>query len=412
MRALWLTSSYPRDPSDASGVFLHTWARALVSRGMEIRVIAPGAPGVAGREELDGVEVIRFPYYFPRSKQRLAYRNEGFLGGLQADRWSRVQIVPFLANFARYAWREARDADLIHAFWTPMGAIGLLVRLLRVRPLVLSPLGSDLRFLPDVFNRTVIGLSQAVVAGGDQCTEVYDRLIGMMREAPYPIFLPIDEPQLDAGDGDAFRREQGIKDERVVTFVGRLCEGKDPLTFLRAAPFLLSHRPGIRFVMVGGGPLLSALRATRAELGLEREVIFTGVRRDIGSILKASDVFVSLSPESNCWSTTIAEAMHMGVPCVVSDTGLERRLFPHREAAWLVPPRDPQALAGALDCVLGDVKVSKQLSEGGRDLLQTHRRKDDLILQDTMDMYESVIRAHGSAPRLLTARGFRSWTDE
>jgi glycosyltransferase involved in cell wall biosynthesis len=129
-------------------------------------------------------------------------------------------------------------------------------------------------------------------------------------------------------------------------------------------------------------------------------VIFTGARGDIGSILEASDVFVSLNLVDNCWATTIAEAMYLGVPCVLSKGGAgtgsasrEERLFPHAEAAWLVPQRDPEALARALDRILADRDLAGRLAEGGRALLAAHRRRDDLILDDTLTLYESV--THG-----------------
>ncbi len=389
MRALWLTSSYPRYAGDHAGIFLHRWARGLVSRGVEVRVVAPGCPGAPNRERIDGVEVIRFRYAWPRSRQRLAYRSAGLMVGLSGA--GKAQIAPFAASFLWHALRESRDADLIHAFWTPMGAIALATRILRRCPVVLSPLGTDLRVLPRVFNRTVIAGAQAVVAGGGPCTEVYDRLGKLTTKPLHRIFLPLDEPTLDAGDGDAFRREFEIKDERVVSFIARMYDLKDPWTMLQATPLVLVARPGVRFVMVGDGPLLPSLREAAKLLGVEREVIFTGARSDIGSILKASDAFVSLNLEDNCWATTIAEAMHLGVPCIVSDGGAERKLFPHGDAAWLIPQQDPRALARVIDRLLSNGEMAKRLTEGGRALLAAHRRRDDLIFDDTITLYESVI---------------------
>jgi glycosyltransferase involved in cell wall biosynthesis len=394
MRALWLTSSYPRHGTDHAGIFLHRWARKLAGEGVALRVLSPGAPGAAPQEWIDGVEIVRFPYVWPRAKERLAYGSAGLVEGIRRDRAAAAQLLPFAASFLWHALRESRDADLLHAFWTPMGALALAARALRRRPVILSPLGTDLRALPAAFNRIVIAGARAVVAGGGPCTEVHDRLAGLTRKPLHPIFLPIAEEALEAGDGDAFRREYDIKDERVVAFVARMYEQKDPWTLLRAAPHLLERRPGTRFVFVGDGPLLPHLRKAAGSLGIAREVIFTGARIDIGSILKASDVFVSLNLEDNCWATTIAEAMHLGVPCVVSDGGLERKLFPHGAAAWLVPQQEPEALAEALDRILADRELAGELAEGGRALLETHRRRDGLIVEDTLRLYESVI--HGT----------------
>ena len=109
---------------------------------------------------------------------------------------------------------------------------------------------------------------------------------------------------------------------------------------------------------------------------------------------KASDVFVSLNQLDNCWATTIAEAMHLRVPCVLSDGGEERKLFPHGDAAWLVPQADPRGLSDALDRILEDHELAERLATGGQGLLAAHRRRDDLILDDTIALYESV--THGA----------------
>lgn len=393
MRALWLTSSYPRHAGDHAGIFLHRWARGLVSRGVDVRVIAPGWKDAPGRERLEGVEVIRFPYVWPRRLERLAYGDAGMMVGFGRDRGAAAQLVPFAASMAWHAVRAAGEADLLHAFWTPMGAVALAAGALRRKPVVLSPLGTDLRALPRAFNQAVIRRAGAIVAGGGPGTEVHDRLEAMTAKPLHRIFLPLDEATLEAGDGDAFRREFGIKDERVVTFIARMYDLKDPWTLLDAAVLLLARRPATKVVFVGDGPLLLSLREGAKSRGLERDTIFTGARGDVGSILKASDVFVSLNLVDNCWATTIAEAMCLGVPCVISNGGPEENLFPHGEAAWLVPQRDPQALALTLDRVLGDGEIASRIAAGGRALLEAHRRRDDLILDDTLTLYESV--THG-----------------
>ncbi|MDP3939991.1 MAG: glycosyltransferase [Deltaproteobacteria bacterium] len=394
MRALWLTSSYPRSTEDHAGIFLHRWARGLVRRGVAVRVLAPGAPDAPAREMLDGVEVVRFSYFWPRWKQRLAYGRAGLMVGLKDSPLAQAQLPTFAASLFWNTLRECGDADALHAFWTPMGAVALAVRQLRRRPVVLSPLGTDLRSLPRSFNRVVVAGAQAIVAGGGAGTEVHDRLATMTRKPLHPIFLPIDEAGLDAADGEAFRNELGLKREPVVTFIARMYEQKDPWTFLDAAPLILAKRPRTRFVMVGDGPLLPLLREGAKARGIWDSTFLTGARNDVGAILKASNVFVSLNLLDNCWATTIAEAMHLGVPCVVSDGGQERKLFPDGDAALLVPQEDPAALAGAVLRILSKRDLTARLAEGGRGLLAAHRRQDDLIVEDTINLYQSVTNGH------------------
>ena len=73
MRVVFLTHNYPRFAGDVSGAFLATLARALVRRGVEVRVVAPSDEGKGGAEELDGVTVRRVRYA-SAARETLAYR--------------------------------------------------------------------------------------------------------------------------------------------------------------------------------------------------------------------------------------------------------------------------------------------------------------------------------------------------
>jgi hypothetical protein len=156
---------------------------------VDLRVIAPGWRDAPARERLDGVEVVRFQYVWPRRLERLAYGDAGLMVGMGRDRATAAQLLPFAASMAWHALRLAGGADLIHAFWTPMGAVALAAGALRRRPVVLSPLGTDLRTLPGVFNRAVIRGARAIVAGGGPGTEVHDRLAAMTGK-PLPDLPP------------------------------------------------------------------------------------------------------------------------------------------------------------------------------------------------------------------------------
>ena len=71
MRILLTASTFPLRPDDALPGFVFGLARALAARD-EVTVLAPGAPGAAAFEEWSGVRVRRFPYFWPRSFERLA----------------------------------------------------------------------------------------------------------------------------------------------------------------------------------------------------------------------------------------------------------------------------------------------------------------------------------------------------
>jgi glycosyltransferase involved in cell wall biosynthesis len=70
-----------------------------------------------------------------------------------------------------------------------------------------------------------------------------------------------------------------------------------------------------------------------------------------------ADIFVLPSRgEYETWGLAVNEAMHMGVPCLVSDrVGCQSDLVSDRETGWVFEAGEPGALKRALSAALGDI---------------------------------------------------------
>jgi glycosyltransferase involved in cell wall biosynthesis len=64
--------------------------------------------------------------------------------------------------------------------------------------------------------------------------------------------------------------------------------------------------------------------------------------------------------------TSLLEALAMGRPLVASDRPILHDYVTHEETALLAPPEDPEALAAAVERVLGDAELAQRLGEAGR----------------------------------------------
>ncbi|HEX7302907.1 glycosyltransferase [Lentzea sp.] len=132
-------------------------------------------------------------------------------------------------------------------------------------------------------------------------------------------------------------------------FVGRLINGKGVADLLDATAAV--HREGVdlKLRLCGDGPAAAELRAKVASLGLTEHVEFLGaVDHDTAlSEMAAATVFVNPS-----WTeglpTTVLEAAAIGVTVVATDVGGTAEIVEDGVTGWLVPPRDPAALAAAL----------------------------------------------------------------
>jgi len=149
----------------------------------------------------------------------------------------------------------------------------------------------------------------------------------------------------------------------VVLAVGRLAEQKGFGTLLEAAARWRDIRPEPVLIIVGKGPLEAELKGLAAALGLTVE--FAGPRSDVPELLAAAAVFVSPST----WEgqpLVLQEALRAGVPIVATRVGGTPALV-GEDAALLVPPGDPERLAGAVRAVLTDPALAARLRSAAAD---------------------------------------------
>ena len=176
----------------------------------------------------------------------------------------------------------------------------------------------------------------------------------------------------DGGDASAFR--SGLPGgRRAAPLVGthallRPRKGREDL--LRAPPTILRAHPSGTFVVVGGPErpdYPSALRQLCLDLGIADSVVFTGHRDDIADVLAALDVFVLPSLFGEGLPLALLEAMAAGRAAVATDTEGIREVVESGRTGLLVPPRDPESLAGAVNALLSDPSRRSELGTAARE---------------------------------------------
>lgn len=162
------------------------------------------------------------------------------------------------------------------------------------------------------------------------------------------------------------RRALGIEpDAMVIGTVGRLVEVKAQHIALHALARLKASGLDARFVLVGGGPLRSALEELASTLGVSDRVMLCGERSDVPMVLEAFDIFV-LTSHSEGLSNTIQEAMASALPVVATRVGGSIELIRDGEDGLLVPPSDPEALAASLSSLLLDLSLRLRIGTSAR----------------------------------------------
>jgi glycosyltransferase involved in cell wall biosynthesis len=130
--------------------------------------------------------------------------------------------------------------------------------------------------------------------------------------------------------------------------VARMDPQKDHGNILHAFALVLKTHPGSKLILCGSNVTVDnvQLQAWINQYGVNDRVELLGPRQDIPNILNSLDVFVLGSCGGEAFPLVLGEAMACGVPCVTTDVGDSARIV--GDTGWIVPPRDPQALASAI----------------------------------------------------------------
>ena len=178
------------------------------------------------------------------------------------------------------------------------------------------------------------------------------------------IYNGVDLERFRPVDKGAARRALGLSQGPVVGTVAALVPVKGLEYLLEAAHIVRSEVPEVVLTIAGGGALEGTLRRRAKDLGVE--VRFLGPRKDVSLVLSALDVFV-LPSLSEGMGLSLMEAMAAGLPVVATEVGGVPELVVDGETGVLVPPGDPDALAGAiLDCI-GDREKAVEMGRRGKE---------------------------------------------
>lgn len=164
-----------------------------------------------------------------------------------------------------------------------------------------------------------------------------------------------------AADADA----QGKRSFLIGT-VARLSPEKGIDTLLDAAKIVVTSYPSARFVIAGTGPLERELAQKVRDLRLENCVRMVGFVDNVPGLFSGLDLYV-LPSDTEGIPLALLEAMAAGLPVVATRVGGVPEVVVDGVTGFLVPPRQPKALAQAIVRLLVDPDLAKSMGASGRE---------------------------------------------
>jgi len=179
----------------------------------------------------------------------------------------------------------------------------------------------------------------------------------------------------------------------VILLPGRITRWKGHAELIEAIRRL--NRRDLQVLFVGNDAQKPAFRQELLTLidalGLGGVFHFVGDCRDMPAGFMLADVVVSASIEPEGFGRVAAEAQAMGRPLIATDHGGSRETVIDRETGWLVPPRDPDAMAEAIAAALS-LSETERMDLATRSRAWIASRFDTKFMTDaTLRVYEEVV---------------------
>ena len=358
-KLLLFTSTFPRWEDDTAT------PRFVLELGVELRryfdvyALAPHTPGAAKSENLEGIHVIRFPYFFPESKQCLAY-GTGMMASLKSNSWAWLQVPSFL--FCQ--WRALRkvirkyNIDIVNSHWMiPQGFISSLLPsdLSCKQVLTIHAAGLfALRRLPlgKPMAQRIVKRSDLIYSVSSYNQQMLEQLVRHKvdcRILPMGIDTYYYENHSDPA---AFRSQLNLPSGKIILYVGKLNEKKGVIYLIKAFHSLAPNQPDCHLVIVGTGLLEEALKRETQRLGLESRVTFAGQqgKEVVKNYFHSADLVVVPSiidstGETEGLPVVLLESLACGKPVVATRVAGAPDVIVDGHNGFLAKPADGKDLA-------------------------------------------------------------------
>jgi D-inositol-3-phosphate glycosyltransferase len=322
----------------------------------------------------------------------------------------------FVDSLMAFAEADGGSYDVIHSHYWLSGLVGERLKAAWGVPHVvmfhtlgevknrasLSEHEGDLRIRSEM---EVLQGAERVICATDQERSYIRQLYSADPARVSVIPLGVDLDRFRPSAKTQAREALGLKDERIVLFVGRL-EPLKGVDILIGAAAMLEGDVNCRILIVGGDeasqPQVEILRSLARNLGIEQRIAFVGTvdHDQLPLYYNAADVCVVPSHYES-FGLVAVEAMASGVPVVASRVGGLMGTVRDGETGYLIPWLCPEPFAERIELLLANEPLRVSLGEAAREAVGRYRWEN--VASVVLEVYESL--TGGPAKVMATVSG-------
>lgn len=372
MKVCILTTSFPAYKGHFQSPFILKLAESLADNGVSVDVICPYYGGGRKKEEtINNVKVHRFQYLYPASLQGL-YKGGGLPHNLKRSFIARLELIPYLISYFLKSMKYCKRADIIHAQWTLSGLIGVFMKKIYRKPLVLSTRGVAVQMASK--NKLMKLILNYVLKNCDYITpnNVHHKAelmkLGVSSNKIHQVFNGVYVPLYKPRNKVRLRKELGIgKKKKVILFVGWFIERKGVDYLVKAFPKILSSNKDAALYLIGTGSLHKDMKDIAIKLSIMDYVHILNPMspEKVALWMSAADIFV-LPSLSEGRPNVVHEAMLSGLPVVATNIGGTSEIIQNGKTGFLVRSKDSNAIAEKINLLLRNKKLSNKMAKSAR----------------------------------------------
>ncbi|WP_340819089.1 glycosyltransferase family 4 protein [Methanolobus sp. WCC4] len=358
---------------------VHELSKALAKQGNEVHVIVPRYPyNLKWEENFDGIHV-----------HRVFQIRKRFLSG---NLYIPFAIAKLLSVIKKH------NIDVVHYHSSYPESI--ITKYIKNKPVIFTAhesgfleMASNERFI----NKLKYRLSHPdIIIGPSQELADVPTKFGVDKNKTIFISNGVDVDKFSPSiSGSRIREKYKVKDDEIVVLCPRRLAPKNGVIYLiEAIPQIAAINQKIKFVIVGEGGFKkqrTEMEDTLINLSLDDKVIFTGdiPNHEMPEFFAASDIVVLPSLME---ATSIAglEAMSSSKPLIGTTVGGIPYLIDDNITGILVPPKDSEALANAIDRLTKDEDMRNYMGLNARKKVETEFSWE-IIAKKTLRIYEELI---------------------
>ncbi|PJZ43100.1 glycosyl transferase family 1 [Leptospira kmetyi] len=152
------------------------------------------------------------------------------------------------------------------------------------------------------------------------------------------------------------------KERKVVGFIGSLAPPKAPHTLVQAFEFVTAK---CELALLGPGDPTYIDYLKQISAAYKNPVSFLGFHNDVNQFLKQVDLLVVPSSHFESFGMVILESMRMKKPVICTDFGGMKEVVADGKTGMVVPAKDVKAMGKAIDHLLKNPKISKEMGLAG-----------------------------------------------